>query len=67
MPAGEQRADAWVGVRPGGRGHLEREARCRGAGTVTQVVPFALGHSTLVTIRVGEHEVHAQLTRAAPP
>jgi multiple sugar transport system ATP-binding protein len=67
MPAGEPRADAWVGVRPEDVDISSARRDAGVPGTVTQVVPFALGHSTLVTIRVGEHEVHAQLTRAAPP
>jgi multiple sugar transport system ATP-binding protein len=67
MPAGEPRADTWVGVRPEDVDISSARRDTGVPGTVTQVVPFALGHSTLVTIRVGEHEVHAQLTRAAPP
>ena len=56
-----------MGVRPEDV-DISRE-RCEGGvpGVVTDILPLGLGHSTLVTIRIGEDKVHALLTRAAPP
>jgi ABC-type sugar transport system ATPase subunit len=67
MPGGEQRPDAWVGVRHEDVEISSESHPGRVPGVVTDILRFALGHSTLLTIRVGEHEVHALLGRAAPP
>jgi multiple sugar transport system ATP-binding protein len=67
MPGEEQHPDAWVGVRPEDVEISSERHPGRVAGVVTDVLRFALGHSTLLTIRVGEHEVHALLGRSAPP
>jgi multiple sugar transport system ATP-binding protein len=67
MPGGERFGDAWVGVRPEDVDMSRERGEGLLSGLVTDIQSFALGHSTQVTIRVGEHEVHALLTRAAPP
>ena len=67
MPGEHQHAETWVGVRPEDVDISSAKSDGRVPGIVTEIMPFALGHSTLVTVRVGEHEVHALLTRAAPP
>jgi ABC-type sugar transport system ATPase subunit len=67
LPTGDPPANTWVGVRPEDVDISSARSDAGVPGIVTHVIPFALGHSPLVTIRVGEHEVHALLTRAAPP
>jgi multiple sugar transport system ATP-binding protein len=67
LPDGERWGDAWVGVRPEDVA-VERERRDGAvAGRVAEAVRFPLGDSTLLTIRVGEHEVHALGPGDAPP
>jgi multiple sugar transport system ATP-binding protein len=67
MPAGDRLGDVWVGVRPEDV-DISRERRDGGVpGLVTDVLRFPLGNSTLVTIRVGEHEVHGLLTSPPSP
>ena len=67
MPAGDQLGDAWVGVRPEDV-DISRERRDGGVeGLVADVLRFPLENSTLVAVRVGEHEVHALLASATAP
>jgi multiple sugar transport system ATP-binding protein len=66
MPGGDQFGDAWVGVRPEDV-ELSVEARAdRVGGIVTDRLRLPLGQTTLYTVRVGEHEVHAQTTGEPP-
>ena len=67
MPGRDQPGNEWVGVRPEDVDISRERAERRMPGIVTDILPLGLGHSTLVTIRVGEDKVHALLTRAAPP
>jgi multiple sugar transport system ATP-binding protein len=64
MPGGERRGTAWVGVRPEDveLSTTERENSLRG--TVTGMLSLPPRNTTLVTIRVGEHELHAQTSGA---
>jgi ABC-type sugar transport system ATPase subunit len=60
MPPGLGLGDSWVGVRPEevrvSRGRYEGSVR----GLVADVLRLPLGNTTLLTIRVGERDVHAQ-------
>ena len=66
MPGAEGMGDAWVGVRP----EDVTVARERGeqalAGRVAEVSRFPLGDSALLTIRVGEREVHVLAPGGSP-
>ena len=67
FPVWEQLENAWIGVRPEDV-EISSERRDGGVpGIVTDILQIALGRSTLLTIRVGGHEVHALLERSAPP
>ena len=67
MPGRDQSGKELVGVRPEDV-DISKEGREGGVpGFVSEILQLSLGHSTLVTIRVGEDKVHALLTRAAPP
>jgi ABC-type sugar transport system ATPase subunit len=67
MPAGLGLADAWVGVRP----EEVRVCRARNEGgvrgRVADTLRLALGNTTLLTIRVGEHDVHAHMASEESP
>jgi multiple sugar transport system ATP-binding protein len=60
MPQAERLGDVWVGVRPE---HVEL-SRVRGEGTLSGIIAGTLSlppmNTTLFTIRVGDHEVHAR-------
>jgi multiple sugar transport system ATP-binding protein len=62
LPGGHGLDDAWVGVRPEDVA-ISREAREDGLpGTITGTLTLALGTTTVLIVRVGEHEVHAQIS-----
>ncbi len=60
VPGAEAAGDAWVGVRPEDV-EVEHPARADGPrGVVVDALPLALGAATVLTVRVGEHEVYAR-------
>jgi ABC-type sugar transport system ATPase subunit len=60
MPQAEAVGQAWVGVRPE-EVEVSGETRADGlAGSVTECVSVPPRNTTLLTIRIGEHEVYAQ-------
>jgi ABC-type sugar transport system ATPase subunit len=66
MPPGREVDNAWVGVRPEDV-ELSGEARAGSVrGIIADRVSLPLGNTALVTVRVGEHEVHAQASNAEP-
>jgi multiple sugar transport system ATP-binding protein len=67
LPQGQALADAWVGVRPE---HVEISATPRTgalAGRVVDHLPLPPRQATILTIRVGADEVHAQSQGDALP
>ena len=59
MPQGQQRDDVWVGVRPEHVKISTEEGENTLRGTVASILSLPPMKTTLLTIRVGEHEVHA--------
>jgi multiple sugar transport system ATP-binding protein len=53
--------DAWVGVRPEDVAIADAAGAACVRGIVADTARLALGNTTLVTVRVGEHEVHARV------
>jgi multiple sugar transport system ATP-binding protein len=60
VPAALAHGDAWVGVRPEDARIAGREGDGGVRGLVTDALRVPLGSTTLVTVRVGEHDVHVQ-------
>ncbi len=67
MPGGEWPENAWVGVRPEDV-EVTRDGPGDGLrGTVVDTLSLPIRHTTLLTIRVREHEVHARTTSEDTP
>ena len=66
MPDGEELGDALVGVRPEDVTVAREQGDRALPGRVADVLRSPLGDSTLLTIRVGEREVHARAPGGAP-
>jgi ABC-type sugar transport system ATPase subunit len=64
MPHGDELGAAWVGVRPEDVELAGEERADRLRGIVSDRLSLPLGNTTLYTVRVGEHEVHAQIPSA---
>jgi multiple sugar transport system ATP-binding protein len=60
MPPSLGLGDAWVGVRPEDVRITSRPGDGSVPGRVIEALRLPLGTTTLFTVRVGEHEVHAQ-------
>ena len=66
MPGGAGAGDAWIGVRPEDATVAREPSEGALAARVSEAFRFPLGDSTLLTMRVGEHEVHALASGSAP-
>ena len=66
MPGGAGPGDAWVGIRPEDVTAAREPSEGALAARVSEAFRFPLGDSTLLTMRVGEHEVHALTSGSAP-
>jgi ABC-type sugar transport system ATPase subunit len=62
LPQAEGLGDTCVGVRPEDVTISATAGDGGVTGIVTDTLRVQLGHTTLFTIRVGEHEVHARVT-----
>jgi len=67
VPGGQWPDNAWVGVRPEDV-EVTRDASGDSLrGIVVDILDLPVRHTTLLTIRAGDHEVHARTTSDAPP
>jgi multiple sugar transport system ATP-binding protein len=67
LPAGRRLDNAWIGARPEDVAIAGRESDGGIPGTIASVLTLPLRGASLVTVRVGEHEVHAQTPPDASP
>ena len=60
LPQGQRLGNVWVGVRPEHVKISRQQGHDAVGGTISSVLRLPPMNTTLLSIRVGEHEVHAQ-------